>query len=63
MTDTVTAESADAPRYNIMIAKLKWQHARNERGRFAVDNVPTDGKPRGFVLEMLSYTTNGKAFP
>ncbi len=47
--------AADAPRYNFRAAEPRWQHAWAERGCFRVDDVPTDGKPKYYVLEMFPY--------
>ncbi len=43
------------PRYDFAAAEPKWQQAWAERGCFRVDDVPTDGKPKYYVLEMFPY--------
>jgi leucyl-tRNA synthetase len=42
-------------RYDFNSAEPKWQQAWAERGCFHVDDVPTDGKPKYYVLEMFPY--------
>jgi leucyl-tRNA synthetase len=56
MNDTpVPAVVADGPRYDFRVAEPKWQRAWNDRACFAVDDVPTDQKPKYYVLEMFPY--------
>jgi leucyl-tRNA synthetase len=63
MTDAVPAETAptdaaappDAPRYAFGAAEPHWQRAWAERGCFHVADVPADGKPKYYVLEMFPY--------
>ncbi len=43
------------PRYDFAAAEPKWQHAWAERGCFRVADVPADGKPKYYVLEMFPY--------
>ena len=43
------------PRYNFAVAEAKWQQAWAERGCFRVADVPSDGKPKYYVLEMFPY--------
>jgi len=50
MTDAV-----EGPRYDFRTAEPKWQAAWNARGCFRVEDVPTDGKPKYYVLEMFPY--------
>ncbi len=47
--------AADAPRYDFRAAEPRWQRAWAERGCFRVADVPTDGKPKYYVLEMFPY--------
>ncbi|HUD57971.1 MAG TPA: leucine--tRNA ligase [Acetobacteraceae bacterium] len=47
--------AADVPRYNFRDAEPRWQRAWAERGCFRVADVPTDGKPKYYVLEMFPY--------
>ncbi len=54
MNDTVpTPESA--PRYDFAAAEPRWQQAWADRACFRVEDVPTDGKPKYYVLEMFPY--------
>ena len=46
---------ATAPRYDFAAAEPKWQRAWAEHGCFRVADVPTDGKPKYYVLEMFPY--------
>ncbi len=55
MNETVTAASAEVPRYDFVAAEPKWQRAWDEHGCFGVDDVPADGKPKYYVLEMFPY--------
>ena len=55
MNETVTTAPAEAPRYDFRAAEPKWQRAWAERGCFRVADVPTDGKPKYYVLEMFPY--------
>jgi leucyl-tRNA synthetase len=58
MNDTAntTASPQDsAPRYDFVSAEPKWQLAWAERACFRVEDVPTDGKPKYYVLEMFPY--------
>ena len=43
------------PRYDFAAAEPKWQQAWAEHGCFRVADVPTDGKPKYYVLEMFPY--------
>ena len=53
MSDATAA--AEGPRYDFRTAEPKWQAAWNARGCFRVEDVPTDGKPKYYVLEMFPY--------
>jgi leucyl-tRNA synthetase len=55
MNDTSVPVAADAPRYDFQSAEPKWQSAWSERACFEVADVPTDGKPKYYVLEMFPY--------
>jgi leucyl-tRNA synthetase len=46
---------AGAARYDFAAAEPRWQRAWTERGCFAVEDVPTDGRPKYYVLEMFPY--------
>ena len=50
-----TTPAVEGPRYDFRSAEPKWQQAWAERGCFHVDDVPTDGKPKYYVLEMFPY--------
>ena len=43
------------PRYDFAAAEPKWQQAWADRGCFRVEDVPTDGKPKYYVMEMFPY--------
>ena len=47
--------SGDAQPYDFAAAEPAWQRAWAERGCFAVSDVPTDGRPKYYVLEMFPY--------
>ncbi len=47
--------TADAPRYDFRAAEPRWQQAWAERGCFQVSDVPADGRPKYYVLEMFPY--------
>jgi leucyl-tRNA synthetase len=51
MNDAAT----DDLRYDFAEAEPRWQLAWAERGCFAVDDVPADGRPKYYVLEMFPY--------
>ncbi|HEY1934480.1 MAG TPA: leucine--tRNA ligase [Acetobacteraceae bacterium] len=55
MTDTVSTGAADAPRYDFRTAEPKWQAAWDARGCFQVNDVPTDNRPKYYVMEMFPY--------
>jgi leucyl-tRNA synthetase len=48
---TVAAE----PRFDFVRAEPRWQSEWDTRGCFRVEDVPTDGKPKYYVLEMFPY--------
>jgi leucyl-tRNA synthetase len=47
--------AAEGPRYDFRAAEPRWQQAWAERGCFRVEDVPTDGRPKYYVLEMFPY--------
>jgi leucyl-tRNA synthetase len=47
--------AAEAPRYDFRQAEPRWQRAWAERGCFRVADVPTDNRPKYYVLEMFPY--------
>ena len=58
MNDTLPDRSptqAEAPRYDFRAAEPRWQRAWDARGCFRVEDVPTDGRPKYYVLEMFPY--------
>jgi leucyl-tRNA synthetase len=58
MNDTATTTPSpqdSAPHYDFAAAEPKWQRAWAERACFRVLDVPTDGKPKYYVLEMFPY--------
>ena len=55
MSDTSVTTAAEGPRYDFNAAEPRWQKAWDERGCFRVEDVPTDGKPKYYVLEMFPY--------
>ena len=55
MNDTTTPVSEPGPRYNFAAAEPKWQQAWADSACFRVPDVPTDGKPKYYVLEMFPY--------
>jgi leucyl-tRNA synthetase len=52
---TASGGAAEGPRYDFRSAEPKWQAAWSARACFAVADVPTDGKPKYYVLEMFPY--------
>src|SRR6202011_5903291 len=54
LTDTPPV-AAEAPRYDFGEAEPRWRRAWAERGCFRVADVPTDNKPKYYVLEMFPY--------
>ena len=55
MNDTTTPIPESGPRYDFAAAEPKWQAAWADRACFRVEDVPTDGKPKYYVLEMFPY--------
>ena len=53
--ETRQAVAVDVPRYDFSEAEPRWQRIWAERGSFRVDDVPADGKPKYYVLEMFPY--------
>jgi leucyl-tRNA synthetase len=51
--DPATPESG--PRYDFATAEPKWQQAWADHACFRVEDVPADGKPKYYVLEMFPY--------
>jgi leucyl-tRNA synthetase len=55
MNDTPAPTPDSAPRYDFAAAEPRWQAAWADRACFRVEDVPTDGKPKYYVLEMFPY--------
>ncbi len=59
MNDTTvpppSAVPETTPGYDFRAAEPRWQRAWDEAGCFRVADVPTDGKPKYYVLEMFPY--------
>jgi leucyl-tRNA synthetase len=51
----VPASAAEPPRYDFRAAEPRWQAAWAERNCFRVADVPADGRPKYYVLEMFPY--------
>ena len=51
----VPAPAAEAPRYDFRRAEPQWQAEWDRRGCFHVEDVPGDGRPKYYVLEMFPY--------
>ncbi|CAH2600890.1 Leucine--tRNA ligase [Rhodovastum atsumiense] len=47
--------AAEAPRYDFRAAEPRWQTEWERRACFHVEDVPTDGRPKYYVLEMFPY--------
>ncbi|MGH7103354.1 MAG: leucine--tRNA ligase, partial [Acetobacteraceae bacterium] len=47
--------SGEPQGYDFAEAETRWQRAWEERGVFRVEDVPGDGKPKYYVLEMFPY--------
>ena len=45
----------EGPRYDFRKAEPKWQEAWAKRDCFRVEDVPADGKPKYYVMEMFPY--------
>ncbi len=57
-SDHLPAEAVpatDTPRYDFRAAEPRWQKAWNDAACFRVEDVPTDGRPKYYVLEMFPY--------
>jgi leucyl-tRNA synthetase len=48
-------EPQAAPRYDFRTSEPLWQQAWEARGCFTVDDLPMDGRPKYYVLEMFPY--------
>ena len=55
MNDTTASQDKAAPRYDFQAAEPRWQKAWEERGCFAVPDVPPEGARKYYVLEMFPY--------
>jgi leucyl-tRNA synthetase len=54
-TRSVAPAEEPAASYDFAEAEPRWQRAWAERGCFAVPDVPNDGRPKYYVLEMFPY--------
>jgi leucyl-tRNA synthetase len=54
-SEPAATPAPDAPRYDFAAAEARWQGAWAERGCFSVPDVPEDGRPKYYVLEMFPY--------
>ncbi len=55
MSTASVTPGAEAPRYDFARAEPGWQEAWERRGCFHVADVPSDGRPKYYVLEMFPY--------
>jgi len=51
----IASTAAEAPRYDFRAAEPRWQAEWERRGCFHVEDVPTDGRPKYYVMEMFPY--------
>ena len=49
------AAAAEPPRYDFRAAEPRWQREWAARDCFRVEDVPADGRPKYYVLEMFPY--------
>ena len=47
--------AAEGARYDFRVAEAKWQRVWAERGCFLAEDVPVQGRPKYYVLEMFPY--------
>ncbi len=47
--------AGEAPSYDFRTAETRWQKAWDDKQSFRVEDVPEDGKPKYYVLEMFPY--------
>jgi leucyl-tRNA synthetase len=52
---THTTAGAETLRYDFRTAEPRWQNAWAARDCFRVEDVPSDGRPKYYVLEMFPY--------
>ncbi len=55
MNDVPAMTATDGPSYDFRAAEPRWQQAWDAAGCFRVADVPADGKPKYYVLEMFMY--------
>ena len=55
MNDAPMEANREGPRYDFRTAEPRWQAAWAARECFRVADVPADGKPKYYVLEMFPY--------
>jgi len=52
---SIASTAAEAPRYDFRAAEPRWQAEWERHGCFHVADVPADGRPKYYVLEMFPY--------
>ena len=55
VADQNAGPGTSEPRYDFAAAETRWQAAWAAKGCFRVEDVPTDGRPKYYVLEMFPY--------
>jgi leucyl-tRNA synthetase len=55
VNDQAPTTAAEAPRYDFRSAEPRWQAAWAERACFRAEDVPSDSRPKYYVLEMFPY--------
>jgi leucyl-tRNA synthetase len=55
LSSSAPTPAPEAPRYDFRGAEPRWQEAWERRGCFQVEDVPSDGRPKYYVLEMFPY--------
>ncbi len=51
----VSAVVAEVPRYDFHTSEPRWQAEWERRGCFHVEDLPSDGRPKYYVMEMFPY--------
>jgi len=54
-SSTAAIPATETPRYDFRSAEPRWQGAWAARGCFRAQDVPADGRPKYYVLEMFPY--------
>jgi len=55
MNDSTVSPEKAAPRYDFRAAEPRWQKAWDDKACFSVPDVPPEGAPKYYVLEMFPY--------